>query len=144
MIRFLAIAFLLAACAPTPTPTTPALRAATADPFLGDWTGTWVSNRGPKGDMEATITRDFIDPNLYELTAVSSSQPIPPFAADGVFKDGEMVFTTKLNFVIELRLVDGGRIVADYVNPTMDDRGTWSLRRKSRPSLKEPARPGMP
>jgi hypothetical protein len=130
MIRLLAIALLLVACAPTPTPTTLPMRPATADPFLGDWIGTWVSNRGPKGDMEATITRDLVDPNLYKLTAVGSSQPIPPFAGDGVFKDGEMVFTTKLNLVIKLRLVQEDKIVADYLNPTINDSGIWSLKRK--------------
>jgi hypothetical protein len=52
-----------------------------------------------------------------------------------VFKDGEMVFTSKLNLMIKLRMVEEGEIAAAYVNPTINDTGTWNLSRKNSPRL---------
>lgn len=104
-------AVLASGCATVP----PQVRPATPEAFLGRWSGTWESERGPwAGHVELDILQDPARPNGVRFTSRWTNAIVPAVSMNGVFEAGELVFQASGGSGLRCALHGEGHMRAKY------------------------------
>lgn len=129
MVLFLTL-FALVAVAAGCAATSPQVRPATPDSFVGTWEGSWQSSVG-KGSGGVNLTISLRpDDGSFDLVVNLTNSRFANWGTEARFKDGTLV-VDRPRLQMELRLYENGRFEATY-DVSGGDRGYWSLTRKKK------------
>ena len=114
----------------------PQVRPAHPDAFLGTWSGTWRSERGPwSGGVELDILADTARANGVRFTSRWTNAIVPTVSMNGVFDTGELAFEAPGGSGLRFSLhgQDDMRAKYRFVNPgDRIESGELALSRKLR------------